>query len=247
MNPHMVARGIPAPPTQQGPRSSSCALTSSDLGLLLRAAPAPPHATHRTPSPDQSAHLLTCPDNATLLSGPFTPLASPPGEETEGRWVAGQAGLWSRGLSPGPKAGGGRTAHPGRALGPQVEGGGSWALLAQPARRSRPVTEGPRPPRFRRPGASPARRPALTTPSLSRDSLGRDLCGGPGRGAGRAVDHHLHLHHPLPAQRVLQCHRHPLQGGPATPHCPHAVCVLACPCPHAILTSFPSHPHTVPH
>ncbi|XP_035583795.1 uncharacterized protein LOC118357049 [Zalophus californianus] len=41
---------------------------------------------------------------------------------------------------------------------------------------------------------------------------GRQLCRGPGWGAGWAVDHHLNLHHPLPAQRVLQRHRDPLQG-----------------------------------
>ncbi|XP_058596515.1 uncharacterized protein LOC131517862 [Neofelis nebulosa] len=53
---------------------------------------------------------------------------------------------------------------------------------------------------------------ALTAPFLSRAAPGRQLCGGPGRGAGWAVDHHLYLHHALPAQRVLQRHCHPLQG-----------------------------------
>uniref|UniRef100_A0A2I3T3C5 Uncharacterized protein n=1 Tax=Pan troglodytes TaxID=9598 RepID=A0A2I3T3C5_PANTR len=48
-----------------------------------------------------------------------------------------------------------------------------------------------------------------------------ELCGGAGRGAGRAVDDHHHLHHTLPAKRVLQCHRHLLQGRPhIVPSCP---------------------------
>lgn len=60
------------------------------------------------------------------------------------------------------------------------------------------------------PGNHPWAGTALTTPFLSRAAPGRQLCRGPGRGAGRAVDHHLNLHHPLPAQRVLQRHRDPL-------------------------------------
>uniref|UniRef100_A0A4X1U300 Ig-like domain-containing protein n=1 Tax=Sus scrofa TaxID=9823 RepID=A0A4X1U300_PIG len=57
---------------------------------------------------------------------------------------------------------------------------------------------------------------------------GGELCRRPGRGAGRALDHHLHLHHALPAQRVLQRHRDALQGevdllvggGAEADHCP---------------------------
>uniref|UniRef100_A0A2I2YBP8 Uncharacterized protein n=1 Tax=Gorilla gorilla gorilla TaxID=9595 RepID=A0A2I2YBP8_GORGO len=52
-------------------------------------------------------------------------------------------------------------------------------------------------------------------------ATGGQLCGGAGRGAGRAVDDHHHLHHTLPAKRVLQCHRHLLQGRPhVVPSCP---------------------------
>ncbi|XP_063507358.1 inverted formin-2-like [Pongo pygmaeus] len=49
-------------------------------------------------------------------------------------------------------------------------------------------------------------------PSPCGAATGGELCGGAGRGAGRAVDDHHHLHHTLPAKRVLQCHRHLLQG-----------------------------------
>ena len=91
----------------------------------------------------------------------------------------------------------------------------------------------------------PMGRHSTDHPSLCRPAAGGgELCGRPGRGAGRALDNYLHLHHALPAQRLLQRHRDPLQGG--KPPC-WALGPPLCPQGPLRVPQSPSLPLTAPH